>query len=161
MASYHLNPVTGTPGSCRAKAGNCPFSPVEEHHASAAAAREAFESKMELAAAKPTPERQLKKHQAELAALKSGVEQVIQRLDVFSPEGRELQKQWNEVGYMLESHYGKQNTYQARRSYASYLGTEITRMAEAVHNRKPLYLAPRLRELGQAFARESGPTPLY
>lgn len=41
--SFHVNPETGEAGKCKAKNGKCPFGSVEEHHATAEAAREAFE----------------------------------------------------------------------------------------------------------------------
>lgn len=46
MTSFHINPETGNPGSCRAKKGNCPFGGPAEHYATPALAREAFEEQM-------------------------------------------------------------------------------------------------------------------
>lgn len=46
MAKFHVNPATGEPGSCNAKKGKCPFASDDEHYASAAEARRAFEDSM-------------------------------------------------------------------------------------------------------------------
>jgi hypothetical protein len=59
MAIYHLHPLTGDPGLCRATAGRCPFGSKEEHYSSAEEARAAFEeqqtSPQALAGATLTP----------------------------------------------------------------------------------------------------------
>jgi len=46
MAKFHIHPVTGEPGACRAKKGGCPFASDSEHYGSAEEAREAFEKTM-------------------------------------------------------------------------------------------------------------------
>lgn len=49
---YHIDPETGNPGPCSAKAGNCPFGADDSHFTSADAAREAYELQSEAAKAK-------------------------------------------------------------------------------------------------------------
>jgi hypothetical protein len=44
---YHISPTTGNPNKCSAKEGNCPFGAEQEHYASKAEARAAFEEKQE------------------------------------------------------------------------------------------------------------------
>lgn len=44
MAKFHINPTTGEPGKCSAKSGGCPFAGEDQHFASPAEARQAFEA---------------------------------------------------------------------------------------------------------------------
>lgn len=44
---YHINPITGNPGNCKASKGQCPYGSLDEHYASEDEAREAFERLME------------------------------------------------------------------------------------------------------------------
>lgn len=45
--TFHINPVTGNPGECSAKPGNCPYASESEHYGSKDEARFAYEKKME------------------------------------------------------------------------------------------------------------------
>lgn len=53
MASFHLNPLTGEAGVCRARAGNCPFGAPSDHYSDGDEARLAYEAIME--GSKPRP----------------------------------------------------------------------------------------------------------
>jgi len=44
MAKFHVNPVTGNVGACSADKGDCPFGGPQDHYASAAEGRAAFEA---------------------------------------------------------------------------------------------------------------------
>lgn len=46
MVQFHINRETGTPGECKAAAGNCPFGGPENHFESIDDARQAFELSM-------------------------------------------------------------------------------------------------------------------
>jgi hypothetical protein len=47
MAKYHINPSSGDPSQCRARAGNCPFGSDDEHYGSSTEARVAYEEQMQ------------------------------------------------------------------------------------------------------------------
>lgn len=47
MAKFHINPLTGVTGSCRAEKDGCPFGAADEHYPSEVEARAAFEHSME------------------------------------------------------------------------------------------------------------------
>jgi hypothetical protein len=44
---YHIHPITGTPATCRASQGKCPFGASQEHYSNREEAREAFEAQMQ------------------------------------------------------------------------------------------------------------------
>lgn len=46
MAKFHINPETGNPGECTARAGRCPYGAEAPHYGSAEEARTAFEASM-------------------------------------------------------------------------------------------------------------------
>jgi hypothetical protein len=56
MTRYHLNPKTGNPNKCSAKAGNCPFKTEDgaeaTHYNSVEEARDGYEAQMDDEAAK-------------------------------------------------------------------------------------------------------------